>query len=160
MRWPVYDRYMYSNHRGQIILPVPGSAKTKKGYRAHLSASKRNSTNPSNSMHTTGHSSFAECQCRRHSAKAILHSAKTILHSAKVLPSVTLGKERSRWTIHRQQPLCRVLFVGHSTKNLPSVIWHSAKKSHRHGAKWRWRILCRVSSLALDKEANFAECLL
>jgi hypothetical protein len=48
-----------------------------------------------------------------------------VLHSAK----------NARRTVHRQQPLCRVLFVGHSAKTLPSAKWHSAKKIHRHGAK-------------------------
>jgi hypothetical protein len=52
---------------------------------------------------TTGLSFFAEC--RRHSAKTILHSAKN-----------------ARRTVYRQQPLCRVLFVGHSAKILPSAV--------------------------------------
>jgi hypothetical protein len=44
----------------------------------------------------------------------------------------TLGKEVS---MNRQQLLCRVLFVGHSTKTLPSATWYSAKQSRRHGAR-------------------------
>jgi hypothetical protein len=42
--------------------------------------------------------------CSKHTAKAILHSAKN-----------------ARRTVHRQQHLCRVLFVGHSAKTLPSA---------------------------------------
>jgi hypothetical protein len=95
---------------------------------------------------TTGHSSFAECL--RHSAKAILHSAKD-----------------ARRTVHRQQPLCRVLFVGHSAKchlslgkekspsrrqvtvtdPLPSVFFGTRQRGQ----------FCRVSALtALGKDGS------
>jgi hypothetical protein len=42
--------------------------------------------------------------------------------------------KKSRWHVHRQWFLCRVLFVRHSIKTLPSVIQYSAKKSCRHDA--------------------------
>jgi hypothetical protein len=113
---------------------------------------------------TTGHSSFAECL--RHSAKPRKHSGKN-----------------ARRTVHRQRPLCRVLFVGHYlvlgkekspsrrqvtvTDPLPSVCYHGPR--HRPlqwapppvpvsralvGTRQR-RLLCRVSSgLALGKESS------
>jgi hypothetical protein len=76
---------------------------------------------------TTGHSSFAEC---------LRHSAKTILHSAK----------NTRRTVHRQQPFCRVLFVGHSAKNLPSAIDTRQRKV--------------TVTAPSDGDGSFAECLL
>ena len=64
----------------------------------------------------TGYRRFAEC--RR-------HSVKPKKHSAKGLPSVTLGKGfaecYTRQTLYRQTLVCRVFFVGHSAKTLPSV---------------------------------------
>jgi hypothetical protein len=44
---------------------------------------------------------------------------------AQVLVAVTPGVLH----VHRQRPLCRVLFVGHSAKTLSCAIWYSAKKS-------------------------------
>jgi hypothetical protein len=81
-----------------------------------------------------------------------------VLHSAK----------RARQTAHRQRPLCRVLFIGHSAKTLPSASRYSAKKSGCHGAgvtemaplpsvlgDTRQRsYLCRVSPNTLDKEVT------
>ena len=58
-----------------------------------------------------GYSSFAECQG---------HSAKAQKHSATALPSVTLGKEHMA-SFCRQTAVCRVFFVGHSAKPLPSA---------------------------------------
>jgi hypothetical protein len=50
--------------------------------------------------------------------------AEFLKHSAK----------RARRTVHRQRPLCRVLFIGHSAKTLPSARRYLAKKSGRHSA--------------------------
>jgi hypothetical protein len=67
------------------------------------------------SASTTGIERVAEC---------LKHSTKPKKHSAK----------RARRTVHRQRLLCRVLFIGHSAKALPSASRYSAKKSGRHGA--------------------------
>ena len=62
----------------------------------------------------------------------------------QTLYRVWLSAKRHWWTIHRQRLLCRVLFVEHSAKSLPSAIWCSSKKSHCDGDKWWRRRLCRV----------------
>jgi hypothetical protein len=67
--------------------------------------------------------------CLRHTAKAILHSAKN-----------------ARRTVHRQQPLCQVLFVRHSAKTLPSA----------NGTRQR-KVTVTASS---DGDGSFAERLL
>jgi hypothetical protein len=72
---------------------------------------------------------------------------------------VWLSIKKSRRTVHRQQLFCRILFVSHLAKALLSVICYSINKNRRHGTKWRWRRLCRVSSLTLDKSPLFAECM-
>jgi hypothetical protein len=80
---------------------------------------------------------------------------------------VSHSAKRARHTVHRQSLLCRVLFLGHSTKTLPSARKYSAKKSRRHGAGMtetaslssvlgdtRQRsYLCRVSPNTLGKES-------
>ena len=60
---------------------------------------------------TIGNRHFAECL--RHSAKPEIHSQRhcRVPHSAK----------GTRQKINRQRNICRVLFVGHSTKPLPSA---------------------------------------
>jgi hypothetical protein len=79
----------------------------------------------------------------------------------------------ARHIVHRQSLLCRVLFLRHSAKTLPSARKYSAKKSRRHGTgvtetaslpsvlgDTRQRLLlCRVSPNMLSKEVTFAECL-
>jgi hypothetical protein len=56
----------------------------------------------------------------------------------QTLCRVWLSIKRSWWTIYRQRPLWRVLFVGYSVTSS-----HLAKKSHRDGAKWRqMELLC------------------
>jgi hypothetical protein len=56
--------------------------------------------------------------------------SKAILHSAKTLPSVTLGKEYSANILSANGSLPSTFF-GHTTKTLPSVEKHPAKKSTR-----------------------------
>ena len=65
----------------------------------------------------------------------VLNTRQRLFYTRQRLCRVLHSAKNARRTVHRQQLLCRVLFVGHSTKTLPSAIWHSAKKSHRHGAK-------------------------
>ena len=62
-----------------------------------------------------------------------MHPAKATLHSAKPLPGAALGKSL-RQKISRQIFLCRVLFIGHPAKTLPSANPAPAKKSGRYGA--------------------------
>jgi hypothetical protein len=64
-------------------------------------------------LHTTGEASIADCL-------NLIHSAKQHKHSANLLPSVALGKEETAKK-GRQRFLCRVFFVGHSVKTLPSA---------------------------------------
>jgi hypothetical protein len=58
-------------------------------------------------------------KCLRHSAKAILQSLKLVLHSVN----------NTQQTFYRQNILCRILFLRHSAKILPSVDKNSTKKS-------------------------------
>jgi hypothetical protein len=110
---------------------------------------KRTGWSPGDSEFTTEIDGFAEC---------LKHSAKPWKHS-QTLCRVSHSAKRDRHTVHRQSLLCRVLFLGHSTKALPSARKYSAKKSSRHGAGWRRRRLCRVSEVTLGKGVTFVECL-
>ena len=85
------------------------------------------------SEYTTGFRFFAECL--RHLAKAKLHPAKN-----------------TRQKFDQQSPLCRVSFIGHSTKPLPRAP-QALGKEKRPSRRWpRWRWLCRVPTLqALGK---------
>ena len=95
---------------------------------------------------TTGFRFFAEC---------LRHSAKAKLHSAKALPSAALGKEHTA-KIDRQSLLCRVSFVGHSAKALPSAPGTLGKEKRPSRRQSRWRSLCRVPTRqALGKDFLF-----
>jgi hypothetical protein len=77
-------------------------------------------------------------------------------HSTNSLPSVTLDKQVS-------------VNCTSTSSSLPSTFYRAldkdfvkchlvlTKKSRCHGAKWRWRSLCRVSSKTLDKDSLFVE---
>ena len=61
--------------------------------------------------------------------------------------------KNTRQKIDRQSPLCRVSFIGHSTKALPRApgALDKEKRLSRHRPRWRW--LCRVPTLqALGKD--------
>jgi hypothetical protein len=91
------------------------------------------------------------------------HSAKAKLHSAKPLPSAALAKT-TRQNIDRQNSLCRVPYIGHSAKALPSATGTLGKEKWLSRHRPRWRSLCRVPTLqALGKDFFFfknffAEC--
>jgi hypothetical protein len=88
-------------------------------------------------------------------------STRQILENTRWrLCRVWYSTNKSQWTVHRQRLLCRVLFVGHSTKTLSSVIRYSTKKSHCHCAGWWRQRLCQSATVTLGKASLFAECLL
>jgi hypothetical protein len=96
---------------------------------------------------------------RDHILNGVVHALRhRTLTEPTALPSVALGKEGSAHSTSAK-PSLRVLFIGHSTKWLPSTREHSAKKSSRYGDGWRRRSLCRVSQATLSKWVTFAECL-
>ena len=113
-------------------------------------------------LYTTGDSYFAECR---------QHSAKALLHSAKALPSAALGKESVGKELFAEcqilgtwQRLCRVPGQ-HSAKktatvNLTASLPTADVADTRQGifSLFFKKFLCRVLTLALDKESFFAEC--
>jgi len=81
---------------------------------------KREEKRKSHVIDTTGYSRFTECQG---------HSAMAQKHSVTALPSVTLGIQHTA-SFCRQTTICRVLFVGHSAKPLPSIVKALGKDLH------------------------------
>ena len=74
--------------------------------------------------------------CTRQSLCRVWHSAK-----------------HTRQKIDRQSTLCRVYFIGHSAKALPSAPETLGKEKRPSRRRFRWRSLCRVSTLpALGKD--------
>ena len=74
--------------------------------------------------------------CTRQSLCRVRHSAK-----------------HTRQKIDRQSTLCRVYFIGHSAKALPSAPETLGKEKRPSRRRFRWRSLCRVSTLpALGKD--------
>jgi hypothetical protein len=69
---------------------------------------------------TTRNNCFAECLMKNTRRRLC-----RVWHSVK----------KARRTVHWQWLLCRVLFIGHSTKTLLSVARYSTKRSRRHGAR-------------------------
>jgi hypothetical protein len=70
---------------------------------------------------------------------------KTFLHSAKALPSATLGKEHTV-KFASAKAFCRVFFIGHSAKTLPSAEktlgkdWALGKVANRKNPKKKQEI--------------------
>ena len=58
----------------------------------------------------------------------------------------------TRWTIHRQRPLCRVLYVGHSAKS--SVTWHTRQKKSRSD----WDFALDKTLRTLKERVSGGEC--
>jgi hypothetical protein len=84
---------------------------------------------------------FAEC---------LKHSTKSGKHLTKALPSVTLGTRQRKVTVtapgdgKQSSTNCTSATASLSSTTLQSVTRYSAKKSYRHGARWRRRSRCRV----------------
>ena len=77
--------------------------------------------------------------CTRQSLCLVRHSAKN-----------------TRQKFDRQSPLCRVSFIGHSAKVLPTAPGTLGKEKRPSRRRSRWRSLCRVPTLqALGKDFLF-----